>query len=105
MSEHEQAPEQPRQESHDLAFDLNAELNFQLNDAQKQGFDCQPHLQRLVHFYETLSAQSLPQVIGLYDPQARFKDPFNEVVGHAAIAGIFKHMFVQVDAPRFVVTS
>jgi hypothetical protein len=34
-----------------------------------------------------------------------FKDPFNEVRGTAAVAGIFEHMFVQVDAPRFVVTG
>jgi hypothetical protein len=62
-------------------------------------------LQRLVQFYETLSLQSVPQVAALYDPQARFKDPFNEVVGHAPIIHIFEHMFKQLDAPRFVVTS
>ena len=62
-------------------------------------------LQRLVQFYQTLSPQSLPQVAALYDPQARFKDPFNEVVGHAPIIKIFEHMFRQLDAPRFVVTS
>jgi hypothetical protein len=62
-------------------------------------------LQRLVQFYQTLSPQSLPQVATLYDPQARFKDPFNEVIGHAAIITIFEHMFLHLDAPRFVVTS
>lgn len=62
-------------------------------------------LQRLVQFYQTLSLQSLPQVTALYDPQARFKDPFNEVVGHAPIIKIFEHMFLHLDAPRFVVTS
>jgi steroid delta-isomerase len=62
-------------------------------------------LQRLVQFYQALSLQSLPQVAALYDPQARFKDPFNEVVGHAPIIKIFEHMFRQLDAPRFIVTS
>jgi steroid delta-isomerase len=68
-------------------------------------YDYQPQLQRLVQFYETLSVTSLTEVIDVYDPQARFKDPFNEVVGHAAITRIFEHMFVQLDAPRFVVSS
>ncbi|PIF09864.1 nuclear transport factor 2 family protein [Janthinobacterium sp. 13] len=60
-------------------------------------------LARLVAFYEHLSLESLAQLGAVYAPDARFKDPFNEVEGHAAILAIFEHMFVQVDAPRFVV--
>lgn len=60
-------------------------------------------LARLVAFYEHLSPQSLAQLGAVYAPDAHFKDPFNEVVGHAAILAIFEHMFVQVDTPRFVV--
>jgi len=60
-------------------------------------------LERLVAFYEHLSIESLAQLGAVYAPDAHFKDPFNEVVGHAAILAIFEHMFVQVDAPRFVV--
>ncbi|MCX7292423.1 nuclear transport factor 2 family protein [Janthinobacterium sp.] len=60
-------------------------------------------LARLVAFYEQLSLASLAQLGAVYAPDARFKDPFNDVVGHAAILAIFEHMFVQVDAPRFVV--
>ena len=60
-------------------------------------------LARLVAFYEHLSLESLAQLGAVYAPDARFKDPFNEVVGHAAILAIFEHMFVQVDHPRFVV--
>lgn len=60
-------------------------------------------LARLVAFYEQLSLESLAQLGAVYAPDARFKDPFNDVVGHAAILAIFEHMFVQVDAPRFVV--
>ena len=60
-------------------------------------------LARLVAFYEHLSLEGLAQLGAVYAPDAHFKDPFNEVVGHAAILAIFEHMFVQVDAPRFVV--
>ena len=60
---------------------------------------------RLAHFYETLTLDSLAALDALYAPDARFKDPFNDVVGIAAIAGIFKHMFETVEAPRFEVTT
>ena len=60
-------------------------------------------LARLVAFYEHLSIENLAQLGAVYAPDARFKDPFNEVAGHAAILAIFEHMFVQVDVPRFVV--
>ena len=61
--------------------------------------------QNLATFFETLSPQSVAQLHTLYDAQARFKDPFNEVRGIAAASQIFEHMFKQVDAPRFVVTT
>ncbi|APA70111.1 MULTISPECIES: nuclear transport factor 2 family protein [unclassified Janthinobacterium] len=60
-------------------------------------------LARLVAFYEHLSLENLAQLGAVYAPDACFKDPFNDVVGHAAILAIFEHMFVQVDAPRFIV--
>lgn len=62
-------------------------------------------LQRLVRFYETLTPQSVPRLTEIYAPDARFKDPFNDVRGHAAIVRVFEHMFTQMDAPRFVVTA
>lgn len=63
-------------------------------------------LGRLVRFFETISPASVGNELAtVYAPQARFKDPFNEVSGHAAIAAIFAHMFEQVDQPRFVVTG
>ena len=62
-------------------------------------------LARVVDFYETLTPDSLARIAELYAADARFKDPFNEVAGHAAILAIFRHMFVQVDAPRFVVNT
>ena len=66
---------------------------------------CEAGLARLVQFYETMSVASLPQLCAIYASDACFKDPFNDVRGHAAILGIFEHMFVQVDQPRFRVTS
>lgn len=62
-------------------------------------------LVQVVDFYETLTPQSLQRITALYAADACFKDPFNEVAGHAAVLAIFRHMFVQVDAPRFVVTT
>ena len=60
---------------------------------------------RLAHFYETLTLDSLAALDALYAPDARFKDPFNEVAGTTAIRRIFEHMFATTDAPRFVVTE
>lgn len=62
-------------------------------------------LTRVVTFYETLTEQTLPQLRDLYDANAYFKDPFNEVNDIAAIEKIFAHMFVSLHEPRFVVTT
>lgn len=62
-------------------------------------------LAELVAFYERLTPDSVARVEVLYAPNARFKDPFNEVEGVAAIEKIFRHMFEQVGDPRFVVDS
>ncbi len=61
--------------------------------------------QRITHFFETLSPQSLSSLGDVYTPDAYFKDPFNEVRGEAAIRQIFQHMYVALDTPRFVVTG
>ena len=66
----------------------------------------QAQLERLVHFFETIDRHTLGEQLGaIYAVDARFKDPFNEVRGLAAITTIFEHMFEQVDAPRFVVST
>jgi hypothetical protein len=59
---------------------------------------------RAVAFFETLTPESVAQLGEFYDPQARFTDPFNDVIGVAAIQKIFAHMFVTLKQPRFVVT-
>jgi steroid delta-isomerase len=65
----------------------------------------QAGLERAVVFFETLSLASTTQLATIYAADAWFKDPFNEVRGINAITGIFAHMFAQVNAPRFVVTT
>lgn len=61
--------------------------------------------ERAVRFFETLSPESVATIDTIYSADAWFKDPFNEVRGVAAIGALFTHMFVQVEAPRFVVTT
>lgn len=60
-------------------------------------------LEAVVDFYQQLTPQRLVDLPALYAPDAAFKDPFNEVRGVAAIERIFRHMFDQVEAPRFSV--
>jgi len=57
----------------------------------------------LVQFFETLSPGTVTRIPDFYSDDARFKDPFNDVRGTAAIRRIFSHMFTQVSEPRFVV--
>jgi hypothetical protein len=57
----------------------------------------------LVRYFETLSPESVDQLPRLYAPDCRFVDPFNDVRGCERVAAIFRHMFDQVDAPRFIV--
>ena len=61
--------------------------------------------QNLANFFETLSPQSVSQLHTIYDEKATFKDPFNEVQGLPAIEGIFRHMYVALDQPHFVITG
>ena len=61
--------------------------------------------ENLATFFETLSPQSVAQLHTIYDAQAHFKDPFNEVQGLPEIERIFQHMYVALDQPHFVVTG
>ncbi len=60
---------------------------------------------RVVDFFEHLQPADLAQLGQFYARNARFKDPFNEVQGLAAIEGIFRHMFAALEHPRFVITG
>jgi len=59
----------------------------------------------LARFYESITPHNLSAIKAFYAEGARFKDPFNDVVGVAHIQRIFEHMFRQLEAPRFEVTG
>ena len=67
--------------------------------------DHQASLRSLINFFENISPLSCQDLSGVYTEDAYFKDPFNELRGITAIDQVFQHMFVQVHAPRFRVTS
>jgi ketosteroid isomerase-like protein len=62
-----------------------------------------PRVQRVVDLFEQLAPADVARLGEFYAGDARFKDPFNDVRGVAAIGRIFAHMFVALDGPRFVV--
>jgi len=59
----------------------------------------------IVRAFETLSPATVETLDALYAPDAHFKDPFNDVQGLPAIQRIFRHMFVALENPRFVITG
>lgn len=59
----------------------------------------------LVSFFEHLTPESVARFSDFYAETACFKDPFNEVHDRASIEKIFRHMYDQVDEPRFVVSE
>lgn len=59
----------------------------------------------LIGFYQTLTPASVSRFGEFYAEDAWFKDPFNDVRGLPAIENVFRHMFTQVDEPRFVVSE
>ena len=60
-------------------------------------------VQRIKSYFENLSPADLQRMEDIYTADARFKDPFNQVQGVAAIQRIFEHMFVSLDEPRFAI--
>lgn len=63
----------------------------------------QQAVQTIVQRFEQLTPQDLPRLAEIYVPDARFKDPFNQVQGVVAITRVFEHMFATLEAPRFVI--
>lgn len=61
------------------------------------------HVERYLQTFTSLQADSLGQLATVFAPNARFKDPFNDVRGLAAITRIFAHMFATTRDSRFVV--
>ena len=62
-----------------------------------------PRAAALIARYETLTLAGLDALVDLYAEDCRFKDPFNEVRGRAALRRVFAHMLATVKTPRFVV--
>ncbi|QBC44835.1 nuclear transport factor 2 family protein [Iodobacter fluviatilis] len=62
-------------------------------------------LTALLDWYSQISPQTLPQLGQFYALDARFKDPFNDVQGVAAIEAIFSHMFATTDNPHFIIAE
>jgi limonene-1,2-epoxide hydrolase len=60
---------------------------------------------RIVQAFETLTPAGVDALDAIYVPNARFKDPFNDVQGLPEIQRIFRHMYVNLDNPHFVVTG
>ena len=67
--------------------------------------DMREAVHRLSDFYGRLQPQDLDRLDRFYAPDARFRDPFNEVQGLPAIRRIFEHMFASLHGPHFVVTQ
>jgi steroid Delta-isomerase len=62
-----------------------------------------PRVARVVVFFEALTPSDVKRISDFYRDDARFKDPFNDVHGVAAIEHVFAHMYVALNEPRFVV--
>ena len=63
------------------------------------------NLDKLIHFFESISQENTIDLKQIYTEDVFFKDPFNEVNGIQHVITIFDHMFHQLDQPRFVVTT
>ena len=63
------------------------------------------NLDKLIHFFESISQENIGDIKQIYTEDVFFKDPFNEVNGIQHVITIFDHMFHQLDQPSFVVTT
>ena len=62
-----------------------------------------PRTQALCRFFENLQAQDVARLGELYEANAHFVDPFNDLWGLAHVRRVFAHMFDALDEPRFTV--
>lgn len=65
----------------------------------------EPHIDQAVAFFEAMAPADLDRLGDIYAAQARFKDPFNDVVGIDMIRRVYAHMFDALQAPRFHITQ
>lgn len=62
-------------------------------------------LDALIHWYKTLTPETLSAIREIYHEDAHFRDPFNDVHGQQAITAVFRHMFETTDNPVFHITA
>lgn len=62
-----------------------------------------PAVARYTRFFENLDRDSLLHLDEVFADDARFRDPFNDVHGRAAVRRVFEHMFENCELPRFKV--
>lgn len=60
-------------------------------------------LDKLLDWYASLTPDTVQDAARHYAPDARFRDPFNNVRGIPAIEAIFRHMFETTENPRFII--
>lgn len=60
---------------------------------------------RIADTFQTLTPAGVEKLGAIYAPDARFKDPFNDVHGLPAIQQIYSHMYETLENPRFVITG
>ena len=58
-----------------------------------------------VSFFENLTQDNLDQISNIFVTDARFKDPFNDVIGIERIKAVFSHMFETTGNPKFIVNQ
>jgi len=56
-------------------------------------------------FFTDMTPAHLARLGEVYQADAWFKDPFNEVQGLHEVKRIFEHMYVALEAPHFVITG
>ena len=62
-------------------------------------------VERYLQTFTGLTPDSLGRLAEIFAADARFKDPFNDVRGLAAITRIFEHMFATTQQSRFMITD
>lgn len=63
--------------------------------------DTRGALEHYLRAYAALSPHTVTQLAGCFAPDGRFKDPFNDVRGPAAVQRVFEHMFEACSEVHF----
>jgi steroid delta-isomerase len=63
------------------------------------------HVERYLATFTGLTPDGLGRLAVIFAADARFKDPFNDVRGVAAITRVFEHMYATTRESRFVVVE